>query len=271
MKFYILDNGWETLDKSFFIAGANSGVASNKNPENKWINIPIQAYLITSEFGNVLFDTGCDVNWKKNWPAFIPEQSPYFVTEEQYLLNRLKQLGLTPRDIDYVVISHLHVDHAGNLYHFNKSEIIVNENEFLQTLKRYVTNEDLDVHVPSDIQKFIEAKLNWNLLGEDIKEYELMPGVTILNWGSGHSYGMLGMKVELKNEGNLLIVADAIYCKENIEPKVKVPGILYDSLGYVKTVKKITEYAKKTNSKILFGHDMEQFQSLKKSQEGYYD
>ena len=72
MKFYILDNGWETLDKSFFIAGANSATASNRNPETEWINIPIQAYLIEHEDGWILFDTGCDPDWERNWPAFIP-------------------------------------------------------------------------------------------------------------------------------------------------------------------------------------------------------
>ena len=66
-------------------------------------------------------------------------------------------------------------------------------------------------------------------------------------------------------------MADAIYCRENIEPEIKVPGILYDSLGYKRTAKKIIEYARKTNSKIIFGHDMEQFQTLIKSDEGYYD
>lgn len=271
MKFYIIDNGWETLDKSYFIAGANAGVASDKNPENKWINIPIQAYLIQSEYGNILFDTGCDAEWKENWPAFIPEQSPYFVREDQHLLNRLKQIGLEPEDIDYVVMSHLHVDHAGNLHHFKYSDVYVNENELLQTLKGYVTGKDMDVHVASDVKKFIEAKLNWKLIGDDAEEMELIPGVTILNWGSGHSFGMLGMKVDLEHTGSLLIVADAIYCKENVEPEIRVPGILYDSLGYKKTAKRILEYAKKTNAKILFGHDMEQFKSLKKSEEGFYD
>ena len=60
MKFYILDNGWETLDKSYFIAGANAATASDRNPVNEWIDIPIQAYLITSEYGNILFDTDLD-------------------------------------------------------------------------------------------------------------------------------------------------------------------------------------------------------------------
>lgn len=35
--------------KSFFIAGANSAVASNRNPTNEWIDIPIQAYLVEHE------------------------------------------------------------------------------------------------------------------------------------------------------------------------------------------------------------------------------
>lgn len=147
MKFYILDNGWETLDKSFFIAGANSATASNRNPETEWINIPIQAYLIEHEDGWILFDTGCDPDWERNWPAFIPEQSPYYVTEEQLLLNRLAQLGVAPEDIRYVVISHLHVDHAGNLHHFKNAQVIVSEEEFTATLKAFVTGRGLDVHV----------------------------------------------------------------------------------------------------------------------------
>lgn len=271
MKLYIIDNGWETLDKSFFIAGANAGVISDKNPKNQWIDIPIQAYLIESDRGRILFDTGCDPDWEKNWPAFIPEQSPYYVTDEQLLMNRLKQLGLSAEDIDYVVISHLHVDHAGNLYQFKNAEVFVNENEFLYTLKAYVTGRDMDVHVPVDIQRFIDARLNWHLLPNDVKEYSLATGVTLLNFGSGHSFGMVGMRLDLPNTGSLLIVADAIYFEENVKPTVKVPGILYDSLGYKRTAEFILDYARKNNCKILYGHDMHQFNTLVKSQDGFYD
>ncbi len=34
------------------------------------------------------------------------------MSDDEYLDSRLKQLGLTPGDIDYVVLSHLHFDHA---------------------------------------------------------------------------------------------------------------------------------------------------------------
>lgn len=60
MKPFILDNGWENLDKAFFIAGANCGVAANRNPIHEWIDIPMQAFLIKHEDGYILFDTGCD-------------------------------------------------------------------------------------------------------------------------------------------------------------------------------------------------------------------
>ena len=238
MKFYILDNGWETLDKSFFIAGANSATASNRNPETEWINIPIQAYLIEHEDGWILFDTGCDPDWERNWPAFIPEQSPYYVTEEQLLLNRLAQLGVAPEDIRYVVISHLHVDHAGNLHHFKNAQVIVSEEEFTATLKAFVTGRGLDVHVPSDIR---------------------------------HSFGMVAMKVELEHTGPLLVVADAIYFEENVKPEIQVPGILYDSLGFRRSAQYLLDYAKRTGAKILYGHDMAQFETLIKSHQGYYD
>lgn len=270
MKLYILDNGWETLDKSFLLAGANIGTAANPNPDIEWVNIPIQAYLIDHEDGYILFDTGCDPNWEKAWPPFITEQSPYYVREDQHLLNRLQQLGVTPDQIKYVVISHLHVDHAGNLSHFKNAEIFVNENEFLQTLKGYATGKDLDVHVPSDIKNFIDAGLNWHLLEGEVKEYELTKGVTLLNLGSGHSFGMVSMRVDLESSGSFLIVQDAIYLEENVYPEIKVPGILYDSLGYKRTAKYLVDYAEKHNCKILFGHDIVQFGTLRKAPDGYY-
>lgn len=271
MKLYILDNGWEKLDKSFMIAGANTGTVTDPNPINEWIEIPIQAYLIEHDDGYILFDTGCDPNWETSWPPFIAEQSPYYVKEDQYILNRLEQLGVKPDQIKYVVISHLHVDHAGNLHEFKKAEIFVNENEFLLTLKGYATGRNLDVHVPSDIKNFLDAHLNWHLLSDNVKEYELLDGITLLNLGSGHSFGMIGMRVDLPNSGRFLIVQDAIYLRENIYPETKVPGILYDSLGYKKTAEYLKEYAQRNNCNIIFGHDIEQFKMLKKAPDEFYD
>jgi len=44
---------------------------------------------------------------------------------------RLKELGLTPRDVDIVVNTHLHGDHAGGNFIFRGKKLIVHEEETL--------------------------------------------------------------------------------------------------------------------------------------------
>lgn len=59
--------------------------------------------------------------------------------------------------------------------------------------------------------------------------------------------------------------------QESYGPPIKPPGIIYDSLGYAKTVERIRRIAKETNSQVWFGHDAEQFKGFRKSTEGYYE
>ena len=49
--------------------------------------------------GLVLFDTGCDPDWERNWPAFIPEQSPYcwayqLIARGSRLINQIEAYGV---------------------------------------------------------------------------------------------------------------------------------------------------------------------------------
>ena len=271
MKLYVLDNGTERLDKSYLLAGANSADTDCENPDIIWQDIPIHTFLIEHDSGYLLFDTACDPDFKKNWPPFIEKQSPYLVTEEQFLQNRLAQLSVRPEEVTQVVMSHLHVDHAGNLGAFKHAQIYVNDEEFTKTLRQYALRRDMDVHVPSDVEHFLAARLNWRPVLKEETYVDVVPGIQILNLGSGHSFGMLALRVSLPNSGNFLLTADAIYMRENIEPEIQPPGILYDSLGYKKSVHFLTDYAREHGCQILFGHDMEQFRTLIKSTDGYYD
>ena len=56
-----------------------------------------------------------------------------------------------------------------------------------------------------------------------------------------------------------------------MKPEIQVPGILYDSLGFRRSAQYLLDYAKRTGAKILYGHDMAQFETLIKSHQGYYD
>jgi hypothetical protein len=53
----------------------------------------------------MLWDTSCPRDWEERWvPTGLHEFFPYDrVTEEQYLDQRLAQLGLGPESLDFVV------------------------------------------------------------------------------------------------------------------------------------------------------------------------
>lgn len=100
---------------------------------------------------------------------------------------------------------------------------------------------------------------------------ELTEGINILNFGSGHAWGMLGLQINMPETGGIILASDAIYTAESFGPPIQPPGIIYDSLGYSNAVEKIRRIANQTNSQVWFGHDANQFKTFRKSNEGYYE
>ena len=229
------------------------------------LSVPLEAFLIEQKDGLVLFDTGCDPEGKQGkWPHDYC-QIPF---EEHYLPERLREIGIHPSDIKTVVASHLHFDHAGCLHMFKNAQIIVSEVEYVQTFRAYEAGSDLNAHLVSDIHNWLRANLTWTKISPDIDTYQLANGVTIINLGSGHSWGMLGMLVALAS-GTYLLVSDAIYTKANQGPPEKFPSMISDIEGYRKAIKRIRSYAQMYNATIIYGHDFAQFNSLLDTTGGY--
>ena len=86
---------------------------------------------------------------------------------------------------------------------------------------------------------------------------------------SGHTAGLLGLMMHLKNTGIVIYTSDAINCTDNYN--FKYPGICYDSLGFVQCVKYVHRLEKQYNATIWFSHDAKQFHTLTLSDQGYYD
>ena len=272
MKVYVLETGYLPQDKSILIAGLTQATEHNRNPKPVWTHTPTYAVLIDHPEGYVLLDTS--VNPKgmtERFPESLKEMNNYVVADDATFPARLEQLHVKPADVKYIVMSHMHFDHAGNLEMFRDSEIIVHEDEFTMAMKTYALNREMGVYVWDDLDQQVKNKLHWNLFPADQEKMELMDGLTIYNLGSGHTYGMLALLVELSVSGNILMVQDAIYTKANYGPPIRQPGIIYDSLGFVKSVEKVRQIAAEKNATIWFGHDDEQFATLIKSNEGYYE
>lgn len=88
------------------------------------------------------------------------------------MLAALKMLGYQPSDVRYVVLSHLHEDHAGCLEFFPQAQVFVSDRELTQTMRSYALGEIwaaiLKTTLPSGC-----ARVNWNLVSDEADEEDL--------------------------------------------------------------------------------------------------
>ena len=56
-------------------------------------------------------------------------------SEEKLIISSLDKLDLAPRDIDYVIITHDHIDHTGNNGLFANATIVMHKNELYNDIE----------------------------------------------------------------------------------------------------------------------------------------
>jgi len=276
-KVYVLDNGRMKADKNFFVSMHNPATIDEPNKPNELLEFPIYTVLIDHPDGKILFDTACSpkgMGEDGTWPQAVQQMFNYTAEvngQDCHLHSRLAEIGFDPKDIDYVVVSHLHLDHAGCLELFTKAKIIVHQNEFNAAMSNYAQHKTADGFIWDEIDSWIKSDLTWRVVKESEGDLELLEGIQLLNFGSGHSYGMLGLHIDLPGHGGVILSSDAVYTEANYGPPTRLPSTIIDSIGYMNTVEKIKKLSNRTQSEVWFGHDTDQFNSLVKSTEGYYE
>ncbi|GMA62736.1 hypothetical protein GCM10025859_31760 [Alicyclobacillus fastidiosus] len=82
----------------------------------------------------------------------------------------------------------------------------------------------MGAYIWGDIDARIKNNLQWKTIKRDEDGVNLAQGVNVLNFGSGHAWGMLGLQVSLPEYGNIILASDAIYTAESYGPPVKPPA-----------------------------------------------
>jgi N-acyl homoserine lactone hydrolase len=132
--------------------------ASDRTPRDMWVPVPCLTFVVRHAEAVVLFDLGCPEDWATRWKATgIDDLVPYDEwTSDQTLQATLAAQGMTVNDIDVVVLSHLHMDHCGNLQLFEKTraDIVLQRAEHTGAMALpdpgragYVTSQYRDVNL----------------------------------------------------------------------------------------------------------------------------
>jgi N-acyl homoserine lactone hydrolase len=172
--------------------------------------------------------------------------------------NRLAALGLTPADIDLLILTHTHFDHAGNTADFTQSEIVIHRDAHAVGIAAAKEGK------PGIPENGADGKpLNYHIIDG---ETELAPGLTLLET-PGHANGHLSILLRLPETGPVILAIDAIYSQANRDFSNYKIGA--DPEQGLKSAERLINLAASENAWLIFGHDPVQWGQLRKAPEKY--
>ena len=203
--------------------------------------------------GNILYDTGNSADFLK---TYTPEMlHNYPITEMITIEEALAKEGLTPGDIDQLILSHLHFDHAGGLQHFVGTKaidhVLVSEADLKQAWWAVTTgNNGAYIRSLFDVEGIrFETIHDTTWLADDL-------GLFIQ---ASHTPGVIGLILKTEHHGTILTTSDAIYTADSYRQALPPGGTInattdefYDNLERIKAMEK------NYNATLLFGHDIDQ-------------
>jgi len=186
MKLWSILGNSQKLDGGAMFGNAPKAVWSKWLPPDPDNRVPLscRALLADGIAGKrVLFETGIGA-------FFEPKlKERYGVVESEHvLLDSLTQAGFTHGDIDAVVLSHLHFDHAGGLLLADGSRAFPRATVVAQRAEWEIALGGNSRLVASYDQPEIQLVRDWGEDGAADGEREVLPGVSVVPTG-GHSAG----------------------------------------------------------------------------------
>jgi glyoxylase-like metal-dependent hydrolase (beta-lactamase superfamily II) len=242
---YAMDCGRMSLPDADAFAddGAYKGVA-------KALVVP--CYLIRHPKGDLIWDTG------------LPEArvdaptKPPGMTLARKLTDQLKDLGLTPADIEYVSVSHSHFDHIGNGGLFAGSTWIVDADERAYAFRPQARADKIQFGAYSALEnaRTIEIKSDapYDVFGDG--SVQIFPA-------PGHTPGHTVLLVKLAGAGPVLLTGDLWHIAESRAAK-RVPRFNVDRAQTLKSYEAVEQLAAETKARVVRQHVPEDFDAVPK-------
>jgi glyoxylase-like metal-dependent hydrolase (beta-lactamase superfamily II) len=179
----------------------------------------------------------------------------------------LKHIGIDPANIDHIVVSHMHYDHAGTLEHFDKARFHIQAAEMAYATGPCMCDEILRRpftanHVCQMVQKIYSGRVQFH-----DGEGHVAPGITV-HHTPGHSKGIMSTRVMTKR-GAVVLASDTTHFYENFEQRKPFP-ILVNVEDTLKSYDKLERLAESRNH-VVPGHDplvLKRYPAMDKRTEG---
>lgn len=267
MRIHALSTGTVSI-KSSQRQGKGPGLLRvvNMLRDKDWTEpLPIYVWVIEHPEGLIVVDTGETA--RVNQPGYLPEQrqknpfARFWVEPEEEIGPLLRGVGLSPDDVRWVVLTHLHIDHDGGLAHFPRAEILVSRAEYRSASGPFGKALGyLPQHWPS---WFAPRLIDFapQPFGPFPASVPLTrAGDVMLVPTTGHSFGHLS--VILQQEGNDIFFAGDTSYTQDLLLAGAVDGVTFKERAARQTTRRIQQYLRETPTIYLPSHDPESAQRL---------
>jgi N-acyl homoserine lactone hydrolase len=228
--------------------------------DREWTErLPIHAFAIEHPEGVIVVDTGETSRTAER--GYFPRWHPYYrygvrewVAPDDEIGPQLARLGIASRDVRWVVLTHLHTDHAGGLHHFPHTEILVARADLRTAsglagrMRGYVNIRFPSWFSPTAVDMAPEP------YGPFPASLRLTEGgdVTLVPL-HGHTPGQIGVAVE-DHEHTVLIAGDSAYSEQAMLRGI-VDGVSPDEQAARLTHERIRVLASERPTVYLPAHD----------------
>ena len=269
-----LHTGEALWPASFFAKSARGPFARlrafgfRSSPET-WESRPVPAYLARHpSAGNILIDAGLHPSVARDPRDNLGRFSSrhYRVEEGKDIVSQLRERGLTASDIDVVVLTHLHEDHASAIEAFPEAQFIVSATEW-----EAATSGSFPLlrgYHPSHYDYAFEyATVDFD--GERIESYgpfgrsfDLFgDGSVRLAYTPGHSAGHISVILRLPRR-DFVVVGDAAYDWRQFRGETE-PLMMADEHNWRRSLRELQAYRRTYPYALMVpGHDPEFWEKL---------
>ncbi|GAA5049072.1 hypothetical protein GCM10023208_07000 [Erythrobacter westpacificensis] len=178
--------------------------------------------------------------------------TPDFKAGEE-IASRLQNFGIDPQKVDFLINSHLHLDHCGGNASIPNARLVIQKREWEAGAVPELIAENHLIPRQYDLgHDRLEIDGEHDLFGD---------GSVLLLPTYGHTPGHQSMRVRLP-DGDVMLTADACYIREALDGMVLPdPTVVRQADEMRKNFERLREY-ERNGTMLILGHDPQQWKLL---------